>query len=247
MDALEALALAAGGLAAGVINAVAGGGSMLTVPMLVLVGVGGADANGTNRLGLLFSQTASVGTFGAAGVHDTRMVLRTLVPVGIGALAGGIAVGALGDESFERVFGLLMVPILVMSLWPPKPPPDPARDATIGWKVTLVLGLIGVYGGAFQVGIGLLLLAALSRTHLDLVTANAVKMGVSLIVTLVAFPVFVLRDEVRWWPGVVLGVGFAVGGWVGARLAIRRGERLIRAAMVVAVLVLSTRLIGFWG
>ncbi len=104
--------------------------------------------------------------------------------------------------------------------------------------------LIGVYGGAVQAGVGLVLLAALTRAGFDLVTANSVKVIVNLVVTAIALPVFIVGGQVRWVPALLLAVGFTAGGWVGARLAVRGGERWIRALMIAAALALSAKLLG---
>ncbi len=105
---------------------------------------------------------------------------------------------------------------------------------------------IGIYGGAFQAGVGLVMLAALTRAGFDLVTANSVKVLVNLIVTMIALPVFVLQGNVVWAPALVLAVGFLAGGWLGAKLAVQGGERMVRVFMIGAALFLAGRLIGLW-
>ena len=106
---------------------------------------------------------------------------------------------------------------------------------------------IGVYGGAFQAGVGLVLLAALTRAGYDLVAANNVKVLVNLVVTVFALPVFIVQGNVVWGPALVLAAGFMAGGWFGAKLAVRGGEQLVRVFMVVAALFLAGRLLGLWG
>jgi uncharacterized membrane protein YfcA len=165
-----------------------------------------------------------------------------LLPVLLGSIAGAMAIGQLADASFETVFGLLMLPLVVLSLRPPQAPSDGTRWSR-GTTFAVFLA-IGLYGGAFQAGIGLVLLAALSRAGFDLVTANHIKALVTLGVTFVALPVFVWQGHVAWIPALVLAVGFTAGGWLGAHVAVGGGERLIRIAMVVAALVLSARLLG---
>lgn len=240
----EAVLLALGGLAAGVINTVAGGGSMLTVPLLVLAGVPGNDANGSNRLGILTSTTTAAWSFRRLGVDGLSRSLPVLAPTLAGSLIGSLTVSQLSDGAFEVVFGVLMLPLVVLTVRKPK-----AREGAKPWPMwltVLVFGLIGVFGGAFQAGIGLVLLAALTRAGFDLVTANNIKVIVSLTVTLVALPVFLFSGRIVWLPAIVLAIGFMAGGWVGAHMAVRGGERVIRAFMVVAAIALSGRLIGLY-
>ena len=241
----EALLLVIGGLSAGAINTVAGGGSMLTVPLLVLAGVPGNAANGSNRVGILTSNVAAVATFRRLGVDGLRHASRVVVPVVLGGLIGSFAVGRLLDDAaFERVFGLLMIPLVVLSVRrPSNASGDRAWSTT---KVVIVFLLIGIYGGAFQAGVGLVLLAALTRSGFDLVMSNSIKVIVNTAVTVVALPVFILSGDIAWAPALVLAAGFVVGGWLGAQASFRGGEVLIRRVMVVAALGLAGRLIGIY-
>ncbi len=241
----EALLLVIGGLFAGAINTVAGGGSMLTVPLLVLAGVPGNAANGSNRVGILTSNVAAVATFRRLGVDGLRHASRVVVPVVLGGLIGSFAVGRLLDDAaFERVFGLLMIPLVILSVRrPSNASGDRAWSTT---KVVTVFLLIGIYGGAFQAGVGLVLLAALTRSGFDLVMSNSIKVIVNTAVTVVALPVFILSGDIAWAPALVLAAGFVVGGWLGAQASFRGGEVLIRRVMVVAALGLAGRLIGIY-
>ncbi len=241
----EALLLVIGGLFAGAINTVAGGGSMLTVPLLVLAGVPGNAANGSNRVGILTSNVAAVATFRRLGVDGLRHASRVVVPVVLGGFIGSFAVGRiLDDAAFERVFGLLMIPLVILSVRrPSNASGDRAWSTT---KVVIVFLLIGIYGGAFQAGVGLVLLAALTRSGFDLVMSNSIKVIVNTAVTVVALPVFILSGDIAWAPALVLAAGFVVGGWLGAQASFRGGEVLIRRVMVVAALGLAGRLIGIY-
>lgn len=241
----EALLLVIGGLFAGAINTVAGGGSMLTVPLLVLAGVPGNAANGSNRVGILTSNVAAVATFRRLGVDGLRHASRVVVPVVLGGLIGSFAVGRLLDDAaFERIFGLLMIPLVILSVRrPSNASGDRAWSTT---KVVIVFLLIGIYGGAFQAGVGLVLLAALTRSGFDLVMSNSIKVIVNTAVTVVALPVFILSGDIAWAPALVLAAGFVVGGWLGAQASFRGGEVLIRRVMVVAALGLAGRLIGIY-
>ena len=246
MEPLDVVLLLVGGLAAGVINTMAGGGSLLTVPLLVLAGVPGNVANGSNRVGILTSNVTAAATFRRLGVSGLTRILPVLVPVAIGAAAGAVLVGQLADETFDRVFGFLMVPVLIMSLRQPSVEAKQTGDRWSSPMAALVFFGIGLYGGAFQAGLGLFLVLALSQSGLDLVVANNIKVLVTLVVTLVALPVFILGGRVDWVPALVLAVGFAAGGFMGARFTVRGGDRIVRPVLVLSVLGFSGRLLGLY-
>ena len=244
MEWWEILLLAGGGLLAGTINSIAGGGSLLTVPLLVLAGVPGNLANGSNRVGILTSNAAAAAEFRRLGAGSLKQAAPILIPVMIGSFAGSSLVGLLTDATFERVFGFLMVPVLILSLR--KPRPKPAGSSWPAWVTMLVFFLIGIYGGAFQAGIGLVLIVALSHTGIGLVLANSVKVIVNLAVTLVALPTFIASGNVAWYPALILAAGLTVGGVLGANATVRGGEKIIRPVMIAAVIAFSGRLLGLY-
>ena len=115
-SATEMAMLAAGGLVAGVINTMAGGGSLLTVPLLVMLGLPGTVANGTNRVAVLVQSVVASLRFGAEGVPGLQAALPVTVPLVLGATLGALGVSMLADETFERLFGIVMLVLLVPAL-----------------------------------------------------------------------------------------------------------------------------------
>jgi hypothetical protein len=243
----ELALLAGAGLVAGVVNSLAGGGSLLTVSLLVLLGLPGTLANGTNRVGILVQNAVAAWRFRAEGVSGLRDAVPLLIPVLCGSVLGALAIAQIADDTFERAFGVLMLVLLVPILRRPAAAGDDRpRRPWPGWlRFTVFLG-IGLYGGAFQAGVGIPLLFALSYTSRDLVHANAIKVVVILAVTAVAVPIFVVAHQVAWVPAAALAVGFFAGGELGARLAVRGGERVIRPVLLAAVVALSGRMLGLW-
>ncbi len=245
MELIDAALVVGAGLVAGIVNAMAGGGSLLTVGLLnVFVGLPGLVANGTNRVGVLVQNASSVASYRKEGVRGFRKAVPVLVPVIAGSLLASLLVSSVTDETFERIFGILMVPLLFLSLRSPK-----NVGSQINWHpvtTAVIFFGIGLYGGAFQAGVGLLIVVALSRSGLDLVNANAVKVVVILVLTTIAVPVFIVRGQVDWGFAVVLAIGFAAGGWIGARVAVRGGEKIIKPVLIGAVVALAGRMIGLY-
>ena len=240
----EAVLLLVGGAFAGAVNAMAGGGSMLTVPLLVLAGVPGVEANGSNRVGILTSNVSSLQSYRGEGVKVPSNLVPIIAPAIIGSLVGAYGISQLTDETFERVFGLIMIPLILLTIFKPKVGTD-AEPWSQAMTIAVFFG-IGLYAGAIQAGVGLVLLAALSRSGFDLITANVVKVIFIFFATCIALPVFIIQGDVQWIPAILLAIGLSAGGWIGAKFAVRGGEKWIRIVMVVAALALALRLLGFW-
>ena len=264
MDPIDAALVSGGGVIAGVVNAMAGGGSLLTVPLLTLAGLPGGVANGTNRVGIWVQNAGSALSFRREGVSGVAQAGPVILPVLAGSLIGAVVVSQLADETFERLFGFLMIPLLILSLRPPRarvrrrPPSSvgaavslPAADERSvapwpTWVSATAFFAIGLYGGAIQAGVGLIITMALARSGIDLVLANAIKVILLLALTTVAVPVFVIEGQVDWPFAAVLAVGYGIGGVLGARIAVRGGEKVIRPVLVGAVVVLALSMIGVW-
>lgn len=245
MTLLDVVILLVGGAFAGAVNAMAGGGSMLTVPLLVVAGVPGVAANGSNRVGILTSTWLSFVAFRREGMSvDRKMFGRVIPPALAGALVGAYGISRLTDEAFERGFGLLMIPLIILTIRKPQVSTDAKAWAP---AVTMIVFFtIGIYAGAVQAGVGLVLLAALSRSGMDLVSANVLKVLFNFFATVIALPVFIIQGNVHWGPAIALAVGLSIGGWAGAKFAVRGGEKWIRLVMIVAALALALRLLGFY-
>jgi hypothetical protein len=157
-------------------------------------------------------------------------------------------VSGLDAGQFERLFGVVMLLLLVPTLrggLARRAAERPARVWPPALRLLVFFG-IGLYGGAVQAGVGLLLIVALDHAGLDLVLANSIKVVVVLVLTAVAVPVFVLKGQVVWAPALALTAGMALGGAAGSRLAVRGGERLIRPVMAAAVVALAGRMLGLY-
>jgi uncharacterized membrane protein YfcA len=156
-------------------------------------------------------------------------------------------VSQLADDTFERIFGFVMIPILILSLRRPDVEAMAERPQWPGWLTTLVFFVIGLYGGGFQAGVGLMIIVALSRAGVDIVVANNIKVIVTFVFTAFALPVFIIHGDVDWAPALVLATGLALGGFVGAHVTVAGGERVVRPVLVVAVLIFAGRLLGLYG
>lgn len=241
----DVVLLLIGGVFAGFVNTLAGGGSFLTVPLLVLVGLPATEANATNRVGVLSASVSAAWGFRREGVGGIRESLPVFASVLLGSWLGALAASHVSDAAFERAFGVMMLLALPLLLRSPKPS---AGSIGTGIGSQLLYLAVGFYGGAIQAGIGIpLLLALVGAGGLDLVRANNVKVALTGVLTVVALAQFAYVGKVDWFYGLVLAVGTSLGAYFASRWGARVGPRLIRPVLVVSVLALATRmLVGAW-
>ncbi len=237
------LLLAAIGLVAGVLNVLAGGGSFLTLPALIFLGLPPGVANGTNRVGILTQNLAAVWRFDRDGVLDRRALMWAALPATAGALLGTWAALTIGDQAFQRLLALLMVVFAVVSLWSPKPRRADAARSPGRWA-GLGLGflIVGVYAGFVQAGVGFLILAVTTVVGIDLVRGNAIKVLAILCATVLSLAIFAWEGRVDWQLGLTLAAGQTVGGILGARLTVTRGQGFVRAVVLITVVLFAIKL-----
>jgi hypothetical protein len=235
------------GFVAGFINTLAGSGSLITLPVLIVLGLPANIANGTNRVGILFQNLVAVATFRRRGALDARGSLRLMIPTVLGAIVGASLAVDLDEALLDRTIGVLMLVMLVVVGLRPRRwlEAHASGEQTSYWLQAPVFFAIGVYGGFIQAGVGVFLLAGLVlASGYDLVGANAVKNLIVLVFTVAALAVFVVNDQVRWGLGLLLAVGNAAGAWVAARMAVAKGAVFVRWTLIAILLLASIALLG---
>jgi hypothetical protein len=238
------LLLMAGGGVAGFVNTLAGGGSFLTVPLLIFLGLPATVANGTNRLSVFAQSLAGFAGFRAEGVSEASLALRILPATLVGSWLGALLAAHASDELFTRAFALIMLLALPVVLLRPTPFAQARpRVSRVPLQLLIYFGL-GLYGGAIQAGIGIpLLLALVGIGGLDLVRANSAKVVVTAALTAVALAQFAISGKVVLGYALVLAFGSALGGYAAGRFGARVGERVLRPFLVIAVVLIALRLL----
>lgn len=235
------------GFVAGFVNTLAGSGSLITLPVLILLGLPANVANGTNRVGILVQNIVSVATFRRRQALEFTGSARLILPSVAGALLGAWLAVDLDEALLNRTVGVLMILMLAIMLFRPRRWLEAHADGSVlplVWQLPIYFG-IGVYCGFIQAGAGVFLLAGLVLgSGFDLVRGNAMKNLIVLIVTIAALAVFVINDQVRWGIGLLLASGNAAGAWLAARMALRRGAGFVRWAVIVIVALSALALFG---
>lgn len=248
MSGVDTLALAHAALLVGVgilggfANTIAGGGSAVMVPALILAGLPAGVANGTSRLAILLQSTSGALTYARGGKVGGGDVVDVVPMTVLGAVAGAWTATMTPDWLLEPLLlGTMAVMTVVLVGKPSWLAPAPGAEPRRAGRSPAALALLfaaGFYGGLLQVGAGFVLLALLGGfLRRDLVRANALKVIIVAVYTAFALVVFVARGKMAWLPAVELAAGSMVGGWLGARFAMRSSAEAVRRVLVVMIVV----------
>jgi len=240
------LLLAGAGFLAGGINVMAGGGSLLTLPLMVFMGVPGATANGSNRIAIFFQTLTSAITFYRRGISDLKLSLSLAAVALPGAVIGALAGTRIEGPWFNRVLAVVMIMVLIAMRTQKGVAPvaeEPLSRSRFIAGHACMFG-VGLYVGFIQAGAGFLFMAVLHRIlRIDLVRVNMHKMTIAFIITIASLIVYALNGKILWTLGLVLAVGNASGAWVATHASVDHGETLIRKVLVVAIVVMAARLL----
>jgi uncharacterized membrane protein YfcA len=233
------------GLVASTVNTLAGGGSFLTLPVLMFMGLPAGPANATNRLGVLAQNVGAVWAFHRHRVLDWRWAIGAAVPTAMGSALGAWLALGVGDREFKRILAFLMMGLCLWTLVDRGGRAEKTAGALAArpWIVKAGFFLVGIYGGFIQAGVGFLVLALTTLAGLDLVRGNAVKVVAVLLQTLVALAVFLTAGEVRWAEGACLAAGGLLGSLVGVRLTVLKGHRWLKTVVTVTMVLFAVRLL----
>jgi uncharacterized membrane protein YfcA len=249
MELWQVILLTLTGCVAGFLNVMAGGGSLLSMPVLVFIGMKGPLANGTNRIAILAQNVTATSGFFRQGFSDFKLSLSLSLCALPGAALGAYLGTKLGGVWFNRVLACVMVSVMIL-MWKRKKgrPAENKREIKATPKRVLAAHLLmvgaGIYGGFIQAGVGFILMAVLHRVlGLDLVRVNMHKVFIVGVYTLLALFIFASKGQVVWSGGCFLAIGTAAGGWVAARVAIKEGEGLIRLILNVVLVAMALKLL----
>nr|WP_319493426.1 sulfite exporter TauE/SafE family protein [uncultured Desulfobacter sp.] len=236
------------GIVAGILNVLAGGGSLLTLPLLIFMGLGSTVANGTNRIAIFCQDLFAVLGFKKRGVLPLGLALLCTPPALIGSWFGASLAVSMNDAVFNRVLAGIMIGVLIFTAVDPM---KRIRQQDIAFstvrKIVLAVSFffVGIYGGFVQAGVGFIIIAVLLAHGMDLVRINAVKVFVIFVYTGVALGVFIYHGEVNFLLGLSLAAGNAIGGALGPKLAVAKGHDWIKKLVNITVLVFALKLLFF--
>ena len=247
LDFLQYLLIILVGFIAGFLNTVAGGGSLISLPILIFLGLPGSVANATSRVAILAQNIFAVTGFNSKGI---KLPLPYSLYLGAASLVGGL-IGAklavdIRDGLFNRILAIVMV-LVVVSMVFEKRGGNQQNAERLSFKHQafgiVAFIFLGIYGGFIQAGIGFLVIAVLTNiNHLSLIKTNYVKVFAAIIYTGVSLIVFAIEGKIEWVTGLVLAIGQGFGGWYASRWSVEKGDVWIKRVMVVTVIGLAIKL-----
>lgn len=244
------LAVVGVGLVAGIINTLAAGGSLLTLPLLIIpLGIPSTNANAINRIAILLQNIVAVNKFQKKKVLEVKQDYRLGIPAVIGSVAGALIATVITAPAMDIAIGVVMLVMFLLVLLNPnswvkgrgdKPP-------LAMWIQYVIFFFIGIYGGFIQAGVGFFLLTGLVLgSGFDLVKANGMKVLIILLYTPVALTLFIVSGLLTWEYviiGLFLAAGNMLGAYIGVNIAVKGGAKFLRIMLLVAIFIASLRLL----
>ena len=248
-EILQLLLLFILGIIAGIINVNAGGGSVLSLPMLLFLGLDGSVANGTNRIAILFQNITAIIFFKNENHSKFKLSFKLALFTLPGAIIGAYSAINISNELFQKILAIIMIGVVITMILPKKSI-IAVEELTKKQNFYVYLAMFGVgfYGGFIQVGVGFLLMASLHYLmKQSLVKVNMHKVFIVLIYTIPALIIFVISGNVNWGYGLVLASGNMLGAWWGVKFSIKGGDKFIQTILIIAIFLMSLKLLGAFG
>ena len=236
------------GIMVGFVNVMAGGGSLLTLPVMLFLGVPAPVANGTNRIAILAQMATAVVAFFRKGYSDFKLSLTLALAAVPGAVAGALVAVRLEGVLFNRILAVIMLTVMLVMATQKQTPEysgaSPGKPRLV--LAHVLMAVLGIYGGFIQVGAGFLFMPILYKTlGIDLVRVNMHKSFIITVYTTAALLVFAWQVELFWILGLTLAAGTSIGAWLSAHVQVAQGERIIRLALNAVLALIIVKLLFF--
>jgi uncharacterized protein len=234
------------GFAVGIINTIAGSGTIITFSLFMLFGLPAQISNGTVRLGVIMQTLASSLVFRKNALLECRHGFITGIPVTVGTIAGAFIAVNIDEGLLRKIVGLVMALMLLTMFMKPErwmKGRSHLRGKNI-WLQVLIYSLIGVYGGFIHIGVGIFLNAALVfLSGYDLVRANAMKVFIVLLYSPFTLAIFMLSGQIEYGLGLISAAGNLIGGIVASVYTIKWGAGFIRWFMLAVMVIAAVSLL----
>lgn len=238
------------GFLVGVINTIAGSGTVITYSLFMLMGLPANAANGTIRIGVIMQTMAATLTFKKAKLLEIRKGVFISLPIIFGSIIGAQIAVSIPNDIFEKVLAFVLILMVAFIFF------DPSKwikgqaklnKKKLGWWQYILFFVTGIYGGFIHIGVGIILLAVLVlAAGYDLVKANAIKILSVFLYAPFALAVFMINGEVNYHLGLIAAIGNLMGGIFASRLAIKKGAGFIRWFLIVIIILFAVKLLNIF-
>jgi uncharacterized protein len=232
------------GAVAGLIDTIAGGGGLITIPVLLGIGLPPQFALGTNKLQATFGSASAMAHFVRAGTVDVRKALAGVIWTAVGAVLGAYTVQQIDPGFLKRCIPYLLLLILCYTIFTPKLGQEEVHPRLPQGVFYALFGLLlGFYDGFLGPGTGSFwVIALMLGLGFDMRKGTGHTKLFNFVSNIVSLVVFIAGGHVLLWGGLVMGAGQAVGARMGARLVIRKGTGFIRPVFIGSVLAVTAKL-----
>lgn len=233
------------GVIAGFINTVAGGGSLLTLPILIFMGLPSNIANGTNRIAIFMQNIFSISGYKSRGVSDFKYSSWLSVSALIGSIIGAKIAININEDMFNKILSVVIIIVVLTIIYNKKPFNINSENISIEKKIISVIMFffIGIYGGFIHAGVGFLILSILSNYNgIQLSKANSIKVFVVFVYTFFALIVFIMENKINWILGINLGIGNSIGGWIASRWSYNKPDKIIKIFIIISSAIMAFKL-----
>ena len=243
---LEYLLLIPVGFIAGFLNTVAGGGTLLTLPTLIFLGLPASVANGTNRIAILVQTLTAVRGFKSKGESMYPFSLYLGISALLGSFIGAKLAININGELFNKILAIIMLMVLTIIIFKPKVAISTLVEKTTGkvlYKSIIIFFFLGIYGGFINAGIGFLMLLILPHVNgLTLLKSNVTKVFVVFMYTIGAVIVFAYENKINYPLAFILTIGNASGAWIASRWSVKKDDKVIKLFLIITVSSLAVKL-----
>ena len=243
MEISEILILLFCGLLSGAINTLAGGGSLITLPMMIFLGLPPTIANGTNRVQLIFQNIFAVYGFKTKGISNFKFSSYLSISAVLGSIIGAYIAIDFNENDFKKLLSIIMILVMFSILLNNKRETLEINKIKNKWPSILIFFFIGIYGGFIHAGVGFLMILTLSKiNYLKIAHSNSIKVFVALIFSTAAFLIFLYEGKVNWIYGINIGIGSALGGFFASRWSYNKSDKKFRYFLSLIILIMAIRL-----
>ncbi len=232
------------GLLSSLLNINAGGGSTLTLPALIFLGLDTATANGTNRLGILIQNTSAIYSYKKENYSDFKTSIKLSLVAIPGAIFGAFYAIEINDKVYKTILSVVLL-FVIVSLFIPRKKIQVNFTEKISIWVYISLFFAGFYAGVVQAGIGFLLMTILYNIQkMEIVHVNMHKVFIVVVYTIPVIAIFIFSGKINWFLGLALASGTAIGARTAVKLQVSKGEKIIKPILIIVLLIMAAKLVN---